>query len=402
MLESSPPQVAYTFVIAWTLFALSAARRCPADGVVAGVKGEISTPHFPEYYPHRISCEWIIFVRNGYHVKLEFTHFDLEYCMFCKCDYVEIRDGRNSSAPLIGKFCESSRLGTIFSTGRYLWVKFYSDVGGRFQGFRAVYTAQKNGKTFKEPLYLSDRSGTFSSPKTSASCGSDRQCTWLVRAGRESRTRLTIYNISLPRCSTPCGCNRIQVRDGMNETSRLIAEFCHSISEPETMCSTTRHMWIRFQYGAGVDLTKHGFMAKYEEHSCGIAEKIQTKQPEAKEVSLDTVVGILCASFTLMALLTFFMVCIASRKLSRDRRKQRPSQTSTTLVEQSQPRTGSSPTDWTSDTCDSCVYHTHVHLIHDGESEYAEDYPRHFAAVHTPMYYCTYCQTQLSRPIAIL
>jgi len=87
-------------------------------------------------------------VPKGNHIKLTFTDFDLEYCVFCKCDYLEIRDGKNSTAPLLGKYCQKGKLSApIYSTGRFLWIKFYSDVGGSFQGFRTLYKAIKNGKS---------------------------------------------------------------------------------------------------------------------------------------------------------------------------------------------------------------------------------------------------------------
>lgn len=129
------------------LISFYTARRCPTGGILAGYSGVLSSPHFPEDYPHRVNCEWIIRVPKGYHIQLVFTTFDIEYCVFCKCDYVEIRDGRNSSSPLLGKYCENGKLSPIFSTGRHLWIKFYSDVGARFQGFRAVYKAKKTGQS---------------------------------------------------------------------------------------------------------------------------------------------------------------------------------------------------------------------------------------------------------------
>ncbi|EDO37990.1 predicted protein, partial [Nematostella vectensis] len=220
---------------------------------VAGVKGEISTPHFPEYYPHRISCEWIIFVRNGYHVKLEFTHFDLEYCMFCKCDYVEIRDGRNSSAPLIGKFCESSRLGTIFSTGRYLWVKFYSDVGGRFQGFRAVYTAQKNGKI------VAGVKGEISTPHFPEYYPHRISCEWIIFVRNGYHVKLEFTHFDLEYCMF-CKCDYVEIRDGRNSSAPLIGKFCES-SRLGTIFSTGRYLWVKFYSDVGGRF--QGFRAVY-------------------------------------------------------------------------------------------------------------------------------------------
>ena len=55
-------------------------------------------------------------------------------------DWVEVRDGPDSNATLVGKFCHNVIPETITSTGNSLYVRFVSDVALEKTGFRAVVT----------------------------------------------------------------------------------------------------------------------------------------------------------------------------------------------------------------------------------------------------------------------
>ncbi|XP_031551004.1 tolloid-like protein 1 isoform X2 [Actinia tenebrosa] len=379
----------------------TSARRCPTAGILAGYSGVVSSPHFPEDYPHRVNCEWIIMVPKGYHVQLVFTTFDIEYCVFCKCDYVEIRDGRNSSSPLLGKYCENGKLSPIYSTGRHLWIKFYSDVGARFQGFRAVYKAKKTGQTYGKIINVRGERGLISNPKTIAACGADRRCAWLVRVKKASQIKLRFDRISLSECSTPCGCDYIEVRDGSNSSGRLIAKFCDSIAKPENICSSTNLLWIQFKYG--LDLADHGFRATFERSQCK-ARKSPEPTIQVMTGTLDTVVGLLCASFVFMAFMTLCMVCIASRKISFNR-KTRNSNTTNNQVTREQ-----------EEMCDInllekapniCPHHTHAywHYSKSSETDYSEETEKHGCESENeiPVHFCRNCKKgPHNRPIAVL
>ena len=55
-------------------------------------------------------------------------------------DYVEVRDGPDSNATLVGKWCNNVIPETITSTGNSLYVRFVSDTALARTGFRAVVT----------------------------------------------------------------------------------------------------------------------------------------------------------------------------------------------------------------------------------------------------------------------
>lgn len=59
-------------------------------------------------------------------------------CMF---DVVEVFDGGDSSAPLMARLCGSVRPPEMISSGRFMRVRFRSDVSVARQGFTAQYVS---------------------------------------------------------------------------------------------------------------------------------------------------------------------------------------------------------------------------------------------------------------------
>lgn len=53
--------------------------------------GSLQSPNFPEPYPRETQLRWNISVPDGFHIKLYFSHFDLEPSFLCEYDYVKVR-----------------------------------------------------------------------------------------------------------------------------------------------------------------------------------------------------------------------------------------------------------------------------------------------------------------------
>jgi len=70
---------------------------------VTADEGEITTPYYDTQYPNNLDCAWTISVdAEQKHLCLKFKTFDLEESTSCNTDYVEIRNGKDKAAPLIG------------------------------------------------------------------------------------------------------------------------------------------------------------------------------------------------------------------------------------------------------------------------------------------------------------
>ncbi|KAJ7381127.1 hypothetical protein OS493_004725 [Desmophyllum pertusum] len=69
-------------------------------------EGVITTPYYNTQYPNKLDCAWTISVGTAQKdLRLKFTSFDLEESVNCTADYVNIRDGKDKTAPLIGRYC---------------------------------------------------------------------------------------------------------------------------------------------------------------------------------------------------------------------------------------------------------------------------------------------------------
>lgn len=89
--------------------------------------------------------ERVLSVPQGNYVELKFTMRSQfpRPCLFG--EYLEIRDGSNQSANLLGKFCgEEYGNGVVRSRGRYMWLKFIS---ADHYDFTAFYSGRLYNET---------------------------------------------------------------------------------------------------------------------------------------------------------------------------------------------------------------------------------------------------------------
>jgi len=126
----------------------------PCGTVVTESDAILKSKNYPLQYPKNESCQWVIQYEKGEKVKLEFTAFDVELSKECVSDWIEIRDGPDSNAPLIGgkgkdvwpnsdKICGFDLPGPIISTSNSLFIRFITYPIGdhnRRTGFRAIAT----------------------------------------------------------------------------------------------------------------------------------------------------------------------------------------------------------------------------------------------------------------------
>ena len=105
-----------------------------------------SSPGYPGCYPNNQDCEWLIEAPSNY-VFLYVYKFNLEYGgSSCPYDYLEIRDGSSSSSPLITKSCGSLYYLRIYTSSKFLVVRFHSNGYTRMPGFDAYCYASYGSK----------------------------------------------------------------------------------------------------------------------------------------------------------------------------------------------------------------------------------------------------------------
>lgn len=112
---------------------------CPDSGNITATRGVLQSIGYPNRYPDNTMCIWKITAPPGHVIKIHFEEVDIEYSSYCTADYLEIRDGLDSTGKQILKTCGTSYR-DLYSLSRYLWIKFSSDLRSADKGFRAVYS----------------------------------------------------------------------------------------------------------------------------------------------------------------------------------------------------------------------------------------------------------------------
>lgn len=98
-----------------------------------------TSPNYPKSYPVDSECIWTIVTTPEDTIELKFHDFHLENTGACRFDFVEIRQGGTRYSPLIGKFCASTIISPINSTGNSLFIRLVSDGTVSEKGFRATW-----------------------------------------------------------------------------------------------------------------------------------------------------------------------------------------------------------------------------------------------------------------------
>uniref|UniRef100_A0A3P9CHJ1 Cubilin n=1 Tax=Maylandia zebra TaxID=106582 RepID=A0A3P9CHJ1_9CICH len=272
---ASPPPIQTTGPAAWIHFHsdFSVSDRgfhityttSPSDpgcgGTFTDSEGVIISPNWPNNYNHNRQCIYLIRLPEGGQVALNFTHMDLESHSGCAFDYVEVRDGRTETDPLIGKYCGNTPPAPVLSSSNVLWIRFKSDSSVSRAGFRAVYTVGEIscGGTLSG-------SGQFHSPYHPNAYPHNKVCEWVINQPEGYVVTLDFLSFDVEGGS--CRYDYVEVRDGATSSSPLLGTFCGA-EFPPRLQSTQRSMYIKFTTDSSV--SNHGFEAAYDSaiEGCG-------------------------------------------------------------------------------------------------------------------------------------
>ncbi|XP_057331818.1 protein tolkin-like [Microplitis mediator] len=104
----------------------------------------LQSPNYPGPYVANKECYWYITAPEHYSISLKFHHFDIEKSTDCnRLDYLEVRDGDNYKAPLIGTYCGKHDNLRISSIGRFMFLRFIPDESLNRNGFSAAITVRR-------------------------------------------------------------------------------------------------------------------------------------------------------------------------------------------------------------------------------------------------------------------
>lgn len=69
-----------------------------------------------------------------------FNEFEIEQHQECAYDHLEVYDGPDSLAPILGRFCGSKKPDPVVASGSSLFLRFYSDASVQRKGFQAEHS----------------------------------------------------------------------------------------------------------------------------------------------------------------------------------------------------------------------------------------------------------------------
>ncbi|KAJ7371534.1 hypothetical protein OS493_024874 [Desmophyllum pertusum] len=103
------------------------------------MSGYFFSPSFPGYYLDDIFCTWHITVPFLYTIRLEFQEFRLKDHPTCENCFLEIFDGRDTTAPAIGRFCGYVYPPVFVSSSNHFTIVLSCHGNLRVARFKAFY-----------------------------------------------------------------------------------------------------------------------------------------------------------------------------------------------------------------------------------------------------------------------
>ncbi|XP_031564465.1 cubilin-like isoform X1 [Actinia tenebrosa] len=215
-------------------------------------KGVIMTPNYPSKYPSDFKCVWIITVPSGYRIRLHFVAFNVEN-HGCVYDFVEVRDGDNSSSPLKTQenLCGITIPYDIYSTSNNMWMMFVSDYSEQMTGFQAFYSAVTPEPWRCSPvntdqennILIKDTPGVLTTPNYPHPYPPNLKCTWHITVPSSLRIQVHFHDFQL---YSSCSFEFVEGFDGKDISDQSLGRYCGS-NLPFDMFSTGNAITLVFQ-----------------------------------------------------------------------------------------------------------------------------------------------------------
>ncbi|KAJ8798564.1 hypothetical protein J1605_016709 [Eschrichtius robustus] len=226
------------------------------DHRVTSTSGTITSPNWPDKYPSKKECTWAISSTPGHRVKLTFMEMDIESQPECAYDHLEVYDGRDAKAPVLGRFCGSKKPEPVLATGSRMFLRFYSDNSVQRKGFQASHSTECGGQVQAEvktkDLYSHAQFGDNNYPG-----GVD--CAWVIVAEEGYGVELVFQTFEVEE-ETDCGYDYMELFDGYDSTAPRLGRYCGS-GPPEEVYSAGDSVLVKFH--SDDTITKKGFHLRY-------------------------------------------------------------------------------------------------------------------------------------------
>ena len=149
-------------------------------GHFTGEAGEIDYPiGSTSNYAHNQSCSYVLETSEDKVINVTFLEFHFEMGDNCPHDWLQIHDGRDASAHIIGRYCGTDSPGNFVSSTNKLYMWMRSDHSVAHSGFRMIWHSvlPSCGMNMEEP----EDYGTIQSPGYPGQYPHNRDCVWTIR-----------------------------------------------------------------------------------------------------------------------------------------------------------------------------------------------------------------------------
>lgn len=225
-------------------------------------EGVLTSPNYPQHYPEKVDCEWIIDLEYGHNIEFTVHDMDLEREVNCTFDGFQIAHDAKFEH-IVTKICHTiTEPVVITGQGHKLYVKFYSDVSDGGKGFKASYKAVKTasgcGGLFTVPT------GAIMSPNYPKNYGKDLFCEWTIRTSASHSLIFQLTDFDMEE-SDNCTKDSFAIYDTI--FNKLLWEGCGSSLPNQTLFKSERNeLMIRMK--SDKDTEAKGFKGTFTTN-CG-------------------------------------------------------------------------------------------------------------------------------------
>ncbi|CAB3228775.1 unnamed protein product [Arctia plantaginis] len=241
-------------------------------GTLTSSTGSISSPNYPNEYHNNAECFYRIVTSAGSRIRISFTDLELERTLGCRDDYVEIFDGRDTTAPSLGKHCLlSTEISNIETSTNHALIKFRSDVYIGAKGFMLNYNTICNNN-------LTGRYGVIESPDYPNSYPMNLHCLWNIQVPKGNRINVTFTHFDVYRYRRRFYLMRYRSRLSDGDCYQDFLQTKES-SEPnfsEKLCGTslppprsTKSNSFQIKFSSGIFTARTGFRLEWVSYGCG-------------------------------------------------------------------------------------------------------------------------------------
>ncbi|XP_025100659.1 deleted in malignant brain tumors 1 protein-like [Pomacea canaliculata] len=207
---------------------------------VLGQVGNLTSPNYPSPYYNKADCRWLIDAGSGYVVKI--LNLSLE------AGFLELYDGTQlSNTFVIIKLGSMTAQSVFYSSGQYMYIRFYSNSNLTYPGFRLSYEAveQQSVATSVCSVNTSALSAvvgevSYLESPDYPNYPNNSSCQWLITAPTGYIVRVTLLKVSLDEC-----CDYLNFMDGMSALAPSLGRF-YALPSQRLLNSSGQYMYINF------------------------------------------------------------------------------------------------------------------------------------------------------------